>query len=147
MLTTTLHHPSQSILLSQLELADANGGESSQWIPDGPLRPQVHLGVQLHHRHRRVRDPLLRSELSSSSPRLPSQRIFRWLRPSNRWSLHLRDCNCSLAGPSRFHLCSHTKRGVNIFLNIFVLTLRIGSSGISMASCWVRSCPSGCFLG
>ena len=36
---------------------------------------------------------------------------------------------------------------VGYFLNIFVLTLRIGSSGISMASCWVRSCPSGCFLG
>ena len=101
------------LILSQLEFTDANGGESAQWIPDGPLRPQAHLGHQLHHCHSRLGNPLLCSELPTSPPWLPPQWLFSGLRPAHGWSLHLRDCNCSLAWISCFHLCPHTKHGVN----------------------------------
>ena len=78
-----------SFFLSQLELTNANGGESTQWIPDGPLRPQANLGDQLHHCHRRLRDPLLRSKLPTSPPWLPPQWLFSGMRPAHSWSLHL----------------------------------------------------------
>ena len=85
--------PSSSLtvcfFLSQFEFTNANGGESTQWIPYGPLRPQANLGDELDHCHRRLRDPLLCTKLPSSPPWLPPQWLFSGMRPAHSWSLHL----------------------------------------------------------
>ena len=131
--------------LSQLELTYANGGEPPQWFSDGPLRSQAHLGAQLRHRHRRLCDPLLCSKLPASPSWLPPQWIFSGLRPAHCWSLHLWDCNCSLAWLSCFYICPHTEHGVN--LSSTWLWWWPACSGISMASWWGASCPFGCSPG